>query len=214
MIVILATATAHLILAESPDPDPREKEQNPSLLQSEEPGSSINLPNIIESIKPFSKSKRLKRLRWSRGMFSKAIKNLGILKIPGLKLVKVRKTFMRSLEKVRGHMIKIRSRSRYGDSGIHRNERDAKLQKKALYDLCQETVDSIYMLAHADERLAYRVESVRCEGVCHSTSLKLTLGECVLKKKTMVVYVLDDFNNLFPKTIDVGCACECLTHFI
>ncbi|XP_031563387.1 uncharacterized protein LOC116298943 [Actinia tenebrosa] len=219
--VILATAAAaHLIVAGLPYPDPREKQQSASFLQPQVPVQDnealpLSLPSIVESIDPsFERKKRKKKFRWNKGMFSKAVNSLGILRIPGLKLVTVKKEFMHSLEKAKGHMIEMRKRRPSSYHKYYRNERNSKPQKRVLHDLCQETVDSIFVLAHADESLAYKVETILCEGTCYSSSLKLPLGECVLKRKTMVVYVFDQTKNLVPKTVDVGCACECLTSLL
>jgi len=132
-------------------------------------------------------------------MFYKVVKDLGLFEMKDLVLKKVSNRMITSLKKAKNGVL------------VLRDEGGGNQKRQALLDFCEEFVDRHIVLAHENEHLAYEIKSVRCgQGFCHSNALKVTLGECVLKKKTMIVYVMDRNGKFAAKTIEPGCACECL----
>lgn len=132
---------------------------------------------------------------WSEQSFIRAIKSLGILKMPGLKLVKVPKSMIMTMKRMPNHT-------------IVRPHRYVQPKSKVQYDVpqsqCEEVLQVMFTLAHASGNLAFRVQTLKCIGSCSNGHA------CILRKKSMVVYVMSASNLLYPKSIDVGCSCVCM----
>lgn len=134
--------------------------------------------------------------------FYKIVDDLGLFKIGGITLHQVPQQTVDRLKAAKDNVLIVKKRSN-------------PTSKRQFHDFCLEKKVTNVVLAYAGEKLAYKIQSVECNGVCHSKALKLTLGKCVLRRKDFIVYIQDDKNNFVPKVVKIGCACECLhyAHF-
>ncbi|XP_031563391.1 uncharacterized protein LOC116298944 isoform X4 [Actinia tenebrosa] len=132
---------------------------------------------------------------WSEKSFLRAIKSLGVLKMEGLKLVRLPKSMIKTMKRMPNQTI-VRPITYFHP--------DSKVQYDATPSQCKENVYDMFTLAHADSRLAYKVEAINCKGKCSENK------SCVLKKKAMLVYLLDPNGRLLSRTFDVGCTCVCM----
>ncbi|KXJ19215.1 hypothetical protein AC249_AIPGENE17176 [Exaiptasia diaphana] len=131
-------------------------------------------------------------------LFFFTVKKFGLFKLKNLHLIKINNSMVKTLE--------LNNRSI-----TMRNGQTTK-KKRQFHEFCLERVVKTIVLAHASEQLAYSIDEIECHGKCHSNFLKVSLGECILRKKTMIVYIQNSKGAFKAQTVQTGCACECL-HF-
>ena len=151
-------------------------------------------------------------INWTKPTFIAALRELGIFTIKGLEVVTLTQNEIANLTQSTNHT-KIEKASFPQKRNILPGQGVEKRSSRGSFDLCAEYVDSLFILAHANSQLAYKIESVRCEGLCRSKTYGIPFGTCNVAKKTMVVFSIDRSGKLAPKTIEPGCACECLHYF-
>lgn len=181
-------------------------------------GSKIESGSIVDDV--LSKFKNFKKPNkgedWSKSTFTRALKDLGVFNLKGLKVMKMKSDMITDLKKQKKGMKIIKATKPREKVPMNKNKsasvkRNVDVAKRTSgYDLCTEYVDTMYVLAHQSSQLAYSVDTVRCEGNCVSQTYGLTFGSCNLATKTMTVYVINDKSEFVPETITPGCACECL----
>lgn len=135
------------------------------------------------------------------GNLEETIRALGLLDLPGVRLVRVEGELYQKLLKTQ-KVVELKSSS----NGSASDASSEKPVKRSYVDICEEQFAYTYVLAHASGQEAYRVDTV----VCQSNECWGNLGVCVLKKQTMVVYLIDKDDNFVSQTIEIGCACECM----
>lgn len=137
-------------------------------------------------------------LSWSTDakLFFLTVQKLGLFQLKNVHLIKVNKSMVKALE---SHNRSITVRSA-----------DQTTRKRNFHDFCLEKVVKTFYLAHASEQLAYTIDEIECYGKCYSTKLGIKLGECILRKSSMIVYVQNSQGAYKAQTVETGCTCECL----
>lgn len=204
----------------------------------------------------------------TEGGFYQAVKALGVLDLPGIRLVKVSNAKLRHLMKYKKitkptklgyNYHKKHGYKKYdglnrdnldGDAGNsdddgkdndvdeaydddangndadktkrhspgNRNDAGA-FQKRVYRSLCQETLQTITILANYNENLVYEIQTRSCQGSnCQSEAFTelssgASLGRCTGIHNTILLYTMDQANNLIPRSETVGAACKCMTPF-
>lgn len=147
------------------------------------------------------------------GNLEETVKALGVLDLPGVRMVRVEGELYQKLKKTKT-VVELKSGFNSSASNVSSQNSNA---KRSSIDICEEQYAYTYVLAHASGQLAYQVDTVVCQGsFCQSPYINAMVGnfgDCVLKEQTMVVYLIDAYGNFVPNTIDIGCACECMAYY-
>ncbi|XP_031563390.1 uncharacterized protein LOC116298944 isoform X3 [Actinia tenebrosa] len=148
------------------------------------------------------------------GSLEETAEALGVLNLPGVRLVRVEGELYQKLLK-NETIVERKSGSNESASKASRESSSAKRSSESI-DMCEEEYAYTYILAHANGQLAYQVDTVVCQGeYCQSPYLNYVVGDfgdCVLKEQTMVVYIINAYGSFVPQTIKIGCACECMAY--
>ncbi|KAK3752646.1 hypothetical protein QZH41_000997 [Actinostola sp. cb2023] len=158
--------------------------------------------------------------QWEDGELAKAIHKLCVTQDPDVRLTTLTNGSLLTSLRIKKIVTTWQPQPQRTPYGIpffkNRAKRSIRRQRNVtpLFHLCEEYPGSVFVLVDDNDNLVYQVKTVQCGDGCYIASRRFRIGDCVTKKKTIELLVSDGCNGLKPRTIEVGCNCECMKNVL